>query len=115
MTSIAHGFSMIITDTSTATFSVRRTQIIGAEVLALVCVGVSLGHILAGRDRILTCCKPFSLLYEVPGGNEVDGSPRGASTSYSKLLHVGAEYPRRVLGCAGGLEQMCGKSCDDYS
>ena len=52
MTSLAHGFSMIITHTLTATFSERKTQIIMAEAPALVCVGVSIGHILAGLDVV---------------------------------------------------------------
>ena len=52
ITNLAYGFSMVITEALTATFSERKTQIIVAEALALVCVGVSCGHILAGRDVV---------------------------------------------------------------
>ena len=51
------------------------------------------------------------MLYEVPGGNLVDGLPPVASTSESKLPYgvFGEEYPRRVQGRALRPEHMWGK------
>ena len=48
------------------------------------------------------------MLYEVPGGNQVDGLPPVASTSESKLPYgvFGEEYPRRVIGRALSPEHM---------